>query len=819
MFNPLRRLVRSLLRTPLFTSVAIITLAVGIGANTAIFSVVYSVLLKPLPFDEPERLVGVWHSAPGMNIPLLNQGPATYLTYREENRVFEHLGLWQGATVPVTGRGDPEQVPALRISDSLLPALRVQPLLGRRFNAEDDSPKSPERVMLSYGYWQRKLGGRRDIVGQTLVVDGSPREVIGVLPADFRFLDRKADVFMPFRFNRAELFVGNFSYQAVARLKRGVTIAQANADIARMLPMTMDRFPFPPGFNRKMFEETRMEPLVRPFADDLVGEVRPMLWVLLGTVGMVLLIACANVANLFLVRAETRQQEFAVRSAMGASFGRIARELLTESVALGLAGGALGLLLAQAGISLLVRLGPENLPRLNEIRIDPWVLLFAFGLSLAAGLLFGLIPVLRFARPQLATILKESGRGSSDGKERHRARNVLVVAEVALALILLVGSGLMVRTFQAMRNADPGFVQPEELLTVRVMVPDALVPDTEAAVRTHQQIADRLRQIPGVRSVGVSTAVAMDGRDSNDPVFVEERPIPSGRIPPIRRFKFVGSGYVETMGTRLLAGRTLTWEDSFRLSPVAMINERLAREYFKSPAEAVGKRIRQSPNSPWREVVGVVGNELDDGVGIAPPATVYWPLLMKDFWEKGLSTRRGVGYVLRSQRLQSPAFLKEIQQAVWAVNPSLPVFDVRTLADLRAASMAQTSFALVMLGVAAGVALLLGLVGIYGVIAYIAAQRTREVGIRVALGAKPGDVSLMFVRHGLALTLAGVVVGIAGAAGLTRMMGTLLFGVSPLDPVTFGGVAAGLAAVATLASYLPARRAARLAPVEALRGE
>jgi predicted permease len=814
-----RRVLHGLLRAPLFTSVAVITLAVGIGANTAIFSVVYAVLLKPLPFDQPERLVGVWHTAPGLNIPLLNQGPATYMTYREENRVFEQIGMWDSASVSVTGRGEPEKVDALLVTDSTLPALRVQPFLGRRFTADDDSPKAPERVMLTYGYWQKKFGGSRDAIGQTLIVEGKPNEVIGVLPADFRFLNRKPALLLPFRFNRAEVFVGNFSYQAVARLKPGVTIAQANADIARMLPHVMDHFPLPPGFTRAMFAETRMGPLVRPFADDLVGDVRPMLWVLLGTVGMVLLIACANVANLFLVRAEGRQQELAIRSALGASWGRLARELLAESLTLGLLGGVVGLGLAAAGIRLLAAIGPQDLPRLDEIAIDPVVLLFTLAISLVAGALFGLIPVLRFARPQLAAALKEGGRGSSDGRERHRARSALVIAEVALALVLLVGSGLMMRTFQAMREVDPGFTRPEEVLTLRVTVPEALVKDDEASARMHEQIWERLAQIPGVTAVGTASTVTMDGHDSNDPVFVEERPGPPGRIPPIRRFKFVGARYSETLGNRLLAGRTLTWADSFTLAPVAVVTENFAKEYFGSPAATIGKRIRSNPNSNWREIVGVVADERDDGVGRPAPIIVYWPMLMKGFWGPDLSTPRTMSYAIRSARMGSPAFLKEIQQAVWSVNPSLPVADVRSLEELRADSMAQTSFTLVMLAIAAGVALLLGIVGIYGVIAYIAAQRTREIGIRVALGAQLSDVSRLFVRQAVILTAVGVALGLAGAAGLTRLMKTLLYGVNALDPVTYAAAALALASVALIASYLPARRAARVDPVVALRGD
>jgi predicted permease len=370
-----------------------------------------------------------------------------------------------------------------------------------------------------------------------------------------------------------------------------------------------------------------------------------------------------------------------------------------------------------------------------------------------------------------------------------------------------------------MRQVDPGFTRPEEVLTLRVTIPEALVSDNEQSVRLHEQIARRISEIPGVRSVGLSSAITMDGHDSNDPIFVEERPMPPGRIPPIRRFKFLGPNYVEAMGNRLLAGRTLTWADSFNLAPVAMVSEDFAREYFKTPAAAIGKRIRQTPDRPWREIVGVVGPERDNGMGQPPPTIVYWPMLMKDFWEKGLSTRRSMGYAIRSGRMGSPTFLREVQRAVWSVNPSLPLAEVRPLQELQAESMAQTSFTLVMLGIAAAVALLLGVVGIYGVIAYIAAQRTREIGIRVALGAQASDVSRLFVRHGMALTGIGVALGVVGAAALTRLMSTLLFGVGALDPLTYSVVAVGLGAIAVLASYLPARRAARLDPVVALRGE
>ena len=803
----------------MFTLIAIFTLALGIGANTAIFSVVRGVLLKPLPFDDAERLVGVWHTAPGIGIPELNMAPSTYLIYREEGRVFEDVGLWNGGAVSVTGSGEPERVQVLFVTDGTLSLLRVNPILGRHFTADDDSPRTPERVLLSHGYWERKFGSDRAVVGKSVVVDGKPREIIGVLPEGFRFLDRNPQLVLPFRFNRSELHAANFSYRGVARLKPGTTLQQANADVARLIPVIPDRFPMPPGFTRKMFDDVKMGPNVRPLSVDVVGDVGRVLWVLLGTVGLVLLIACANVANLFLVRAEARQQELAIHAALGAGSLRIAWELLSESLTLALAGGLAGLGLAYAGIRALVANAPEGLPRTAEIGIDPLVLAFTLGISLLAGLLFGLLPVLKLATPHLASALKEGGRLSSAGRERHRARNGLVVAEIALAVVLLVASGLMIRTFQAMRQVDPGFARPEEVLTLRVSIPESIVADDEQAIRTLEQIARRVEQIPGVRSVGVSNSITMDGYDSNDPIFIEDFPPPADKIPPLRRFKWTAQNYFQTMGNPIIAGREMTWADVYSRASVVLISENFAREYWKEPSAAIGKRIRQTPNTPWRTIIGVVGNERDNGITSPAASIIYWPLLINDYYRGKPYAQRNVAFAVRTDRAESPTLLKEIQQAVWAVNANLPVANVRTLDQIRAGSMAQTSFALVMLGIAAAVALLLGVVGIYGVIAYVAQQRTKEIGIRMALGAASHDVSRLFVRHGIVLAGIGIVCGMGAAALMTRAMSALLFGVSAYDPLTYAAVALALGATALLASYLPARRASRIDPADALRWE
>src|SRR4051794_29410985 len=708
------RITRRLVQAPLFTTVAVLTLALGIGANTAIFSVIRGVLLKPLPFAEPDRLVGLWHTATGIGLPLLNQSPALYFEYREEGHAFEDSAMWDTNAVSVTGAGEPERVTALVVTDGALGVLRVQPVLGRRFTAEDDAPKAPPRVMLGHGYWERKFGSDPGVIGKPVTIDGRAHEIIGVLPAGFTFLDTTPQLVLPFGLNRAEVFVGNFSYQGIARLKPGVTLAQANADVARMIPLVMERFPMPPGFTKQMFQEIRLTPNVRPLSQDVIGDVGRVLWVVFGTVGIVLLIACANVANLFLVRAEGRQQELAIHAALGAGARRIAWELLSESLVLAVAGGLAGMVLAQAGIRALVALAPSGLPRVQDIGIDLVVVAFTLGISLFAGVLFGVIPVIKFSTPRLAAALNQGGRLGTASRQRHRARNTLVVIEIALAVVLLVGSGLMIRTFQAMRHVDPGFVNPSQVITMRLSIPDALIKDNAQAVRTHEAIVRRLEQIPGVVSVGLTSAIAMDGYDSNDPIFVEDFPSPEGRIPALRRYKFTDGSYFTSMGNRLIAGRLLTWNDTYQMAPVVVVSEKLAREYWKDPALAVGRRVRNTPSNPWRTIVGVVGDERDDGLAKPSPTTVYWPLLIKEFWNQDVQAQRSLSYVVRTERPKSPTLVKEIQQAVWTVNGSLPVANVRTLPEIMSASMAQTSFALVMLGIAAAVALALGVVGIYG---------------------------------------------------------------------------------------------------------
>ena len=816
----IRFTIRKLLRAPLFTAVAVLTLAVGIGANAAIFSVVNGVLLKPLPFEDPDELVGIWHTAPGLGFDRINQSPALHFYYVDENRAFESIGMWDDNVASVTGLDQPEQIPAMNVTHQTLPLLRIRPLLGRTFSPADDQPGAPLTAILSHGYWERAFGADPDVIGRTLRLNGRVREIIGVLPDDVRFLRADPDIYTPFQFDRNEVFVGNFSYQAVGRLAPGATLEQANADIERMAPLATAAFPG--GITLAILEQAQFGADVRSLKYDVVGDVGNVLWVLLGTVAIVLLIACANVANLFLVRAEGRHQEMAVRTALGAGRGQITGQLLLESLLLGIAGGAVGLGLAYGGIRLLVAIGPD-LPRLSEVTLEPVVLGYTLLISVGAGLLFGLFPAIRFGRSHLVGSLKEGGRGGSAGRDRHLARNGLVVAQVALALVLLTGSGLMVRSFQALRSVDPGFDAPEEVLTFRVSIPQAEIEDEPQVARTFRDMLRRIEAVPGVEQAALTSSATMDRQDSNDALEAESDPVNPGEIPPIRRYTWIGAGYFDTMGNTMLAGRDFTWGDIEDRARVVVITADLARAHWGDPAAAVGQRVRQAAGdigtSPWFEVIGVVDAVYDDGVAQESVPIVYWPQEVEQFWGQEYETPRSMRFVVRASVEDPTSLLPAARAAVWEVNPNLPVASVRTLEEIAADSLAQTSFTLVMLGIASAVALFLGIVGIYGVISYIVSQRTREIGIRMAMGAETGDVSRMVLRQALLLTGGGVVVGLAAAAGLTRLMAALLFGVRAIDPVTFGSVAVGLSVVALFASWLPARRAAGVDPVVALRAE
>ncbi len=815
---------RALARAPGFVAVAVLTLAVGIGASTAVFTVVNGVLLKPLPFDDPDELVRIRNWT-------FDLYPDQYFTYRDENRVFEDIGVFysgydtQGA---VTGMAGPEQVTTTFLTAGLLPLLRVQPVIGRLFTEEDDSPGAPTTIMLSHAFWQRQFGADPAVVGRTTNVYGLPIEIIGVLPPEFTLPQQEASIYAPFRWDRAN--PRNVpAYSVIARLSPGATIEQANADLERMVPLWVEQSRNAPTL--ASLEETPWVTDARPLRPDYVGDIGNVLWMLLGTVGIILLIACANVANLFLVRSEGRQQEVAVRTALGASRGQIARQFLLESLTLGLLGGLAGLGLALGGVRLLTWMGPETLPRMGEIALDPTVLAFALGISLLSALLFGLSPVFRVRGLDLVSSLKDGGRGGSVGTERHRVRHILVVAQMALALVLLIGSGLMIRSFQALRNVDPGFSNPEEVLTFRIAISRARIEDHAQVVLTYEDIWRRLQEIPGVTSVGASTSLAMDPGGASSLLQVENFPVIPPENPPIVPSKWITEGYFETMQIPLLAGRPIGWSHIHARALVAVVSANFAEQKWGSPAAALGERIRlnDSETPIWREIIGVVGNVHADGLSQPAPTVIFWPMAQNrpaglypgsvNQRSDGLFVFRVIAFAVRTSRPRPLGLLPKVREAVRAVNPNLALYEERTLDDILAQSMARTSFISVMLAIAATVALALGVVGIYGVISYVVSQRTREIGLRMVLGANHRDVRRMVLRQGMILAGIGVVIGLVAAVRLTRLLSSLLYGVEATDPVTFGAVSALLTSVALVASYLPALRASRTDPLEALRFE
>ena len=821
-FGRLYATMRRLGRTPVFTFLTLITLAVGIGATTLIFSVVDGVLLRPLPYPHSERLIGVWHKAPGIGIPNLNMAPFLYFTDRDQSKTLEDVGIYNGDSLSVTGAGEPEHVQGLDVTDGTLPLLGVKPALGRLFTRTDDSATASATALLSYAYWQKKFGGSDGVIGKSITVDGKPREIIGVLPKGFHFLDeRDAALVLPLQWDRSKTHLGNFSFRGLARMKPGVTMEKASTDLARLLPIGIESYPAPQGFSVELFKHAGIAMNLRPLKQDVVGDVGNVLWVLMGSIAMVLLIACANVANLLLVRVEARRQELAIRAALGAGWKRIAGDLLFESLALSVTGSLLGLGLAYAGLRVLVAMAPTGLPRVNELAISLPVLAFTLAIAVITGLLIGLIPVFKYAGGQLNAGLREGGRAQSQSRERHRARNTLVVIQVALALVLLICSGLMIRTFRALMNVNPGFADGNSIQTFRIDVPATDIADSnrDKLVHMEQGILDNLAALPGVGSVAISTTMPMDGNQQYDPVMSQDHMYREGELPPLRRFKFISPGFFKTVGAPMVAGRDLTWEDIYNKLPVAIVSENTAREYWNDPRNALGKRIRVGTTDDWREVVGVASNIYDDGVSQKAPTEVYWPLMMNNFEGQKEMVRRDAAIGIRSPRAGSEAFMQEVRRVVWSADSNLPLAEPNTVGYYYKKSMARTSFTLVMLAVAGAMAMLLGVVGIYGVISYSVSQRTREIGIRMALGAQRQAITGMFVRDGLMLAGIGIACGLAASFVAMRLIKSLLFGVSPVDPVTYVAITVGVLGTVWLACYLPSRRAAEVDPMNALRAE
>jgi predicted permease len=810
-----RLFLRSLPRNSGFALAAILTLALGIGGTTAVFSVLNGVILKPLPYRDSGALVALAHTMPGINVQKAPMGPALYRTYREHARSLQAIGLGRPLTLTVTGPAEAERADAMEVTESLLPLLGISPLQGRGFSPEDEVPGTAAPVILSYGFWQSRLGGDPNVLSRTLRVENVELAIVGVLPPGARIQGQDPDILLPIRLDPAQ-GVGNWNYLAIARLSPGFTTSQVTAELSALTPLACELYP---GIPLEELERRGFATVATPLKAEMVGDTGRVIWVIFGTVGVVLLLACTNVANLFLLKSEGQARDGALRRALGASRGRLTRQSLTESLLLGMAGGAAGVGLAHGGLILLLRLAPPSIPRLEEIRLDSTTLLFTLGVTLAVSVLFGFLPNPRGWGGSLAEPLKDGGRIGGTSRGRARLRNLFAVVQISLALVLLAGSGLMIRTFLALKTVPPGYERPEEVLTFRLAVNRADAPTGDEAARLHQELLTRLSGIPGVTGVAAGGSVAMEGWEPNENVIVEDFPVAEGDPNPLRVLNWITPDFFRTLETTLVAGRPFDWTDALEHRNVAIVSQTFAREFWPTPQQALGKRFRMDNSDVWKEIVAVAGDIRTRGVAEAPVAMIYFPIVLEGLWGTGVYSQRDLRYALRTSREGATDILPEVRETIRAMNSRLPLYDVRTLEGIFAASISRTSFTLVTLGIAAGVALILGMVGVYGVVSFLAAQRRREMGVRMALGATTGQVGAMVFREGGALAGIGILAGAGLAAVFTRLLSTLLFGVGPLDPLTFGAVSGALLVVVLLASYLPARRAAGLDPTEALRGD
>jgi predicted permease len=813
LFQDLRYGARMLLKKPGFTLIAVITLALGIGANTAIFSVVNSLLLRPLPYQNAERLAIIWTHSPGANVAQDWPSPGQFSAIQSPDSVFEELALAQGSNVILTGQGEPERLGVLRTSSAVFSLLGAQPALGRVFLPEEDAPGKPLAVILSHSYWQRRFGGDENVLGQSLTLNGTSYTVVGVMPADFSLgyevmptvgAVAQAEMLLPLPLSPERMNNhGDENYNVLARLKPGAKIEQAQAElnvaVSRLEQQFPDRYP----------QSRRFSFSVRPLHEQVVGDVRLALYVLLGAVCFVLLIACANVANLLLARAAARENEMAIRTAIGASRARIVRQLLTESVLLATLGGALGLLLAVWGLALLRGLNPGNIPRLAAIAIDGRVLAFTAAAAVLTGILFGLAPALRGSPASLSETLKEGGRSLVGG--RHRLRNLLVVTEVALSLVLLVGAGLLIRSFLRVQQVEPGFA-PQNILSLRLGVGGPAYAEEIQRVNFYQQLWERIRRLPGVEAAGGVSVLPLAGGIGWGGITIEGYDAASGQNMIQADQRVASVGYFETMKIPLVRGRFFTEHDRKEAEQVVVIDENMARAYWPD-ADPIGKRLKRGAadsKAPWLTVVGVVGNVKQYALDSDSRVAIYSP---------HLQVPSSTMYVVVRTTTGPSSVAAAVTSEARALEPNAPVYDVKSMEQWLSESLARRRFSMLMLGLFAVVAMLLAAVGIYGVMSYSVEERTREIGIRVALGARTRDVLNLVVRRGVALAAAGVGIGLVGAVSLTRLMASLLFGVGATDPLTFALIALLLMLVALLACYVPARRATKVDPMIALRYE
>jgi putative ABC transport system permease protein len=810
LWHDLRYGYRLLLRKPGFTVVAILALALGIGANTAIFSVVNAILLRPLPYPEPERLVQLNHNYPQINLKA-SVSAFGYTIYKEQAKAFEQIAAITGGGLNLTSGGEPEQLQAMMVTASFFPLFGAEAARGRVIAPEEEQDGRNRVAVLSDALWTRRFGANPDIVNQTITLNGENYTVIGVMPARFQFgreFGRLPDLFVPLTFTPQQLSPQNLNNEYLSvfgRIRSGLTAQQAQAEMDNLADNV--RKQYSPNTSREQWGL-----LLQPLNELVVGDVRFALWTLLGAVGLVLLIACANVANLTLARAADRQREIAVRAAMGASRGRVVQQLLTESVLLSLVGGGLGLGLAAWGVSLLSNLSQIRIPRAHEIGLDWRVLLFTLGVSVFTGILFGLVPALQASRSDLHETLKEGGR-SGQGGARGRLRSALIVAEMALALMLLIGAGLLMRSFWQLQQVSPGF-QPQGVLTQIVSLPGQKYKEQPQRVNFFEQLLPNLKALPGVQTVGACSVIPMSGTNSSGSFQIEGRQIPQGQSSPHGDRWMAAGDYFETMKIPLVRGRYFNAQDNANSLGVTIIDETMAKKYWPNE-DPLGKRIsfdRDEQNNPrWREIVGIVGHAKHRNLEGESRVQYYLPYAQR-------ATSTSMFLVLRTSG-DPTSLAATVRNAVRNLDKDLPVFRVTTMEQLVADSMAQRRFTLWLLGIFAVTALLLAAVGLYGVLAYSVAQRSHEIGIRMALGAQSRDVQKMVVGQGMKLVLIGTGIGLVGAFALMRWLASLLFGVGAADPVTYIVIAALLAGVALLACWIPARRATKVDPMIALRYE
>jgi putative ABC transport system permease protein len=796
---------RILTNNPGFAAVAVLTLALGIGANCVIFSFINAVLLRPLPFKDPARLVWVWETQPKLDRAPFT--PADFLDYQAQNRSFEQVTTYFTQNLTLTGSGDPERLRAAIVSANFFSTLGKDAMRGRTFLPEEDQPGANRVAVMSHGLWQRRFNSDPGILGKSLTLNGVSFTVVGVMPPDFRYPTEATELWVNPRQVLPELSVGSTSdvrpvrsshwLPMIARLKPGVSVEQAQADMEAIARRLGQQYNSNHGVR------------VTPLHERVVGDIRITLLFLFGAVGLVLLIACANVANLLLARAGARRREFAIRTAHGAGRLRLVRQLLTESTILALVGCGLGLLLAFAGVNLLVPLLPAEVPRLTEIGLDMRVLGFTLLVSLLTGLLFGLAPALRASDVNLAESLKEGGRAVTEGIRRNLLRSLLMLGEVALSLVILTGASLLIRSFMRLQSVDPGF-NPEGLLTLQISLPSAKYGSPAQQTAFFQQMTQRIESLPGVRGVAVSNDFPLDGDMQTSTPHIDGRAELPGED-SLAGVHFVSHGYFEVMGATLLKGRGFTAGDVQGTLPVIIVNKTLAQRLFPNE-DPLGKRIKFSsaPEVPWKEIVGVVGDVKHEGLDATPFMEAYIPYLQTPSLAMAVAVRT---------ESDPSALTAAVRKAVLEVDPDQPIYDIKTMSQRLSASVAPRRLSMLLFTCFAFLALVLAAVGVYGVMSYSVNRRTHEIGIRMALGARAVDVLKLVIGQVLLLTIAGVAVGLVAAFGLTRLMASMLYGVSATDPTTFLGVSVILIAVALLAGYIPARRATRVDPMIALRYE